>query len=439
VPLLAGLLLMAVLVLPRVVATAWDSLGMQWSALSMNWDASDASAVVVGLLSMVTISLPVLGIVYLLARVVRRTSRRTWVATAGRPVLRSGAVLAGALVLTGVTWAWWPGDQYRPIEANDRITVPQGIAPPSAPASFTGDVSSQPAAAPAGFAQGHWMLVALPQDAVQAIAGDAGNTANPPSSSWPFPFDPPAAPGEGDNQALAVNTVNGSSVFDSALALVWVTDGEDVDQSSEAYALANCTNCQTTAVSFQVVIVIGYAQVVTPENAAVAVNYLCAHCLTQALAMQTVAMLDAMPDEQTLATLSALWAQLEQSSQSFELLPLQQVYDQLVAAQTEILDLLGVSTGVAGTTDSEVEGAVTTGTTTTSEAPAETGTTSTTTEGTSTTESEPTSTEGTTGETTTTESGTTTEGESTTTGETTSGETTSTEGTTTGEAPATTP
>jgi putative peptide zinc metalloprotease protein len=419
VPLLAGLLLLAVLVLPRIVATAWDSLGLQWSALSTNWEFGDVSAVAVGLLSMVTIALPVLGIGYLVVRVVRRTSERTWKATAGRPALRTGAVLTATLLLAGISWAWWPRDQYRPIEANERITVAQGVVPPSAPVSYTVEAPGEDATASlAGVGQGQWMLVALPQDAVPTLTTTGGNGGTP-SSAWPFPFDPPDPPGEGDNQALAVNTQNGSSVFDSALALVWVTDGGPVDQTNEAYALASCSNCDTTAVSFQVVIVVGYAQIVTPENAAVAVNYVCARCLTQALAVQTVAMVDTMPDEQVLASLTALWTQLEQLSDSFELLPLNQVYDQIIAAQTQILDLLGVSTGTVATVGTAAaEVAATTETTTTSEAPA-----------TSTGETATTGSEGTPTEPTTTEPDTTTSGEPTTEGETT---TTTDTGSTTG-------
>jgi putative peptide zinc metalloprotease protein len=455
-PLLAGLLVLVVLVLPRIVATAWDSLGVQWSALSTNWEFGDISAVATGFLSMLTISLPVLGIAYLLARIVRRTSSRTWAATAGRPVLRVGCALMGAVLLAGITWAWWPRDQYRPIEANSQFALLDTVGPPAADVPLGASTPSEPTAlAATSFDQGQWMLVALPQGAVPPPT-DVGNVGIPPASSWPFPWDPPAPPGEGDNQALAVNTQDGSSVFDSALALVWVTDGGPVDQTNEAYALASCTNCETTAVSFQVIIVIGYAQVVTPENAAVAVNYLCAECLTQALAIQTIAMLDTMPDEQTLASLSTLWGELEQLSDSFQLLPFDDVYDQLIAAQTEILDLLGVPSAIAGET--EVTGGVTPGgTTTTSDAPAaETGATTTTPEGTTTTEPTTTSDSGTTtsdsgtttsggtdstttGDTTTTEGGTTTDGGSTTTTGDADGATTTTEGTTTGEGPATTP
>jgi putative peptide zinc metalloprotease protein len=39
-------------------------------------------------------------------------------------------------------------------------------------------------------------------------------------------------PGEGDNLALAVNTVDGTVVYDVAIAGVWVTDDEPVETAS---------------------------------------------------------------------------------------------------------------------------------------------------------------------------------------------------------------
>ena len=50
----------------------------------------------------------------------------------------------------------------------------------------------------------------------QSADGPTG-TAEP----WVFPFDKPLPPGEGDNQAAAFNTTDGSVTYDVAFALVW--------------------------------------------------------------------------------------------------------------------------------------------------------------------------------------------------------------------------
>jgi putative peptide zinc metalloprotease protein len=434
VPLLLAMLLLIILILPRIVGTAWDSLALQWDALAAHWDRGEASGTALGIFSLVTVSLPVLGIAYLLTRVTRGLSRGAWRATAGRPIMRTGALLCGGLLLAGLTFAWWPGENYRPIKADEqlRLTIPFGPSGTGGP--FLTSESAQAAAAPAASAPGRWMVVVLPREATAeataSLAQPTGAVDFPaappvdPRPEWPFPFDPPAAPEEGDNQALAVNTEDGASIFDSAIALVWVTDGGPVDQTNEAYALASCWNCETTAVSFQVVVVIGYAQVVTPENAAVALNYVCVECLTQALAIQTVVMLDELPDEAAMAQLNAVWNQLEQLSESFEAVPLEDVYAQLVGAQTAILDILG-GEGIAGETGI-VEGSEATTTSESTTTPAESGTATTGggAEGTTTTPSS--------GDTTTTGGGdTTTTGGDTTTSGTTTGEET---GTTAGEA-----
>ncbi len=115
VPILLTMLVLMVVMLPRIAATAWDSLGLQWGAVGASWGRADIASVAAGLLRMITLALPVAGIGYLLVRIVRRTVRRVWRGTTGRPMLRVVAVLAGALVMAGAGWAWWPGDQYRPI------------------------------------------------------------------------------------------------------------------------------------------------------------------------------------------------------------------------------------------------------------------------------------------------------------------------------------
>lgn len=95
-------------------------------------------------------------------------------------------------------------------------------------------------------------------------------------------------PSGGDtNQAVAVNTEDGASVFRLAFSIRHVTDGV-VDQQNQAYAYASCTDCKTVALAFQVVIVVGGANYVAPVNQSAAVNDQCTECLTFASATQIV-------------------------------------------------------------------------------------------------------------------------------------------------------
>ena len=69
--------------------------------------------------------------------------------------------------------------------------------------------------------------------------------------------------------------------------LVWA-DGDEVLNVNEAHAYASCQNCVTVAVAFQVVLIMDDAQVVVPQNLAVAANYECYRCITAAIASQLV-------------------------------------------------------------------------------------------------------------------------------------------------------
>lgn len=95
------------------------------------------------------------------------------------------------------------------------------------------------------------------------------------------------APGADDNVAVAVNTEDGASVFRLAFSVRMVANGV-IDEENRAYALARCSDCQTVALAFQVVLVWGDANVVVPENEAVAYNDRCVECLTYASATQIV-------------------------------------------------------------------------------------------------------------------------------------------------------
>lgn len=91
----------------------------------------------------------------------------------------------------------------------------------------------------------------------------------------------------GDNAAIAVNTRDGSSIFRLAFE-VRRTMSDVVDNQNAAVAYASCEECRTVAVAIQVVLVMGDAEQVTPENFAIAINEECTLCETMAFAYQIV-------------------------------------------------------------------------------------------------------------------------------------------------------
>ena len=94
--------------------------------------------------------------------------------------------------------------------------------------------------------------------------------------------------------------------YDVAFALVWAEEGETVDTTNEADAFASCTS---VAVGFQVVPIVGQADVIVPENLSAAASYDCFRCQTFALANQLVLTLDGPLSHDGMARLNALWAE----------------------------------------------------------------------------------------------------------------------------------
>ncbi len=90
-----------------------------------------------------------------------------------------------------------------------------------------------------------------------------------------------------DNVAVALNTKDGGSIFKLAFSIRKVA-GEVVDNTNAAVAYSSCTECSTTAIAIQIVLVTGDPDVVTPTNLAVAVNENCTLCTTFAAAYQIV-------------------------------------------------------------------------------------------------------------------------------------------------------
>lgn len=336
VPVLAVVLGAMVVLLPRLAATAWDGIRVQREGISASLAAGEAAAATVGVLAIVTLAIPVLGIVYLLARVVRRTVRRIWRAAGDHPVRRFGVVTAGLFVATAVAAVWWPHGQYEPVSPTEPGTV-QDLLATEVRTAGTGDV--EPHRAERAPLRGVPPLLAVDADhdpdtqvepeGVGGATGTAGaehDTALAPAPAepdldvaaelvdrpdWPFAWDPPPDALASDNRAWAVNTRDGTTVGDVTIDSRWLRDGGPVAHRNEAWALAHCVDCTTFAVAFQALFIVGGADEVTPVNSSVATNDRCERCTTHAVAEQLVLTLDRLPDPQVRARISHVLAQLQ--------------------------------------------------------------------------------------------------------------------------------
>ncbi len=114
---------------------------------------------------------------------------------------------------------------------------------------------------------------------------EVGATASPDPSSAPAGGS--TTSGGDDNAAVAVNTKDGSTVYAVRLKVVF-TGADVVDSTNVAVAAASCTDCQTVAIALEGVVITGDAEVIAPENVALAINSGCTNCQTLAYAYQNV-------------------------------------------------------------------------------------------------------------------------------------------------------
>lgn len=366
VPILLASLGLIVWTLPRVLATAWDSVVLNWSTLKAAVDEGQTSSAALAALSIFALAIPALSMAYLVTRIARRTATKTWRATEGRPVRRSLALIVAAGLIAAIVAAWWPHGQYTPIQEHERGTISAIGNPPVAAAADE---------VPMGGDTYELASISLPVVAADGTVSDAPTTFElleiGPSGEvmgstmidsveelGSFPFPLPEGPGEGDNQALVVNTIDGSTVIDLALSLVYVVDGDIVDNRNEAYALASCKNCSTVAIAFQVVIIVDGNHVVIPQNVAAAINAECVKCITEAMATQLIGTtMEPLTDAQ-MAALEALFVELEALDENAGTMELEVLYAELDEIQTEIETLLvdygaiqpasSIESGIAG-------------------------------------------------------------------------------------------
>jgi putative peptide zinc metalloprotease protein len=360
VPVLLAVLVLMVLALPRLLGTAASSLQEQAALLGDRFGEGDVVGVGVRVLSLLAIALPTLGTLVIIGRAAQQVATRAWRGTEDRPVRRGLAGLVAAGMVAGLAWAWWPDPgAYRPIRPYERGVV-QDVLPVSLrSATPTGLVEGRSGAArtiwPADAAlpsadKPELAVVLVPREAgAQPDSGATSDATAPATPTWVFPFNRPAPPDKGDNQALAVNTTDGGTVYDVAFALVWADD-DTVLNTNEAYALASCEGCRTVAVAFQVVLVVGSADVVVPQNLSAAVNYGCVECVTVALAQQLVVTVPEALDAQSLAELEALWREIAAFGGNLEDVPLSEIQARLEDFERQVLAVVGVDPSTAGST-----------------------------------------------------------------------------------------
>lgn len=349
VPLLILSVALMVLALPRIVGTSWASILDQQARLAAGLPEGDWLDVAARVAAIAVLILPLLAIAAMLVLLVRRIGTGIVRGTRDRPVRRAAAIAVAAVAVAAVAMAWWPdAHRYRPVQAYERGSLVDAVAAlnPVEPESLrSGEQGTTVTALPEGTELG---TAAEPQLAMILMPREGTDAA-----TWVFPFNQPLPPEADGNQALAVNTTDGSVVYDVAFALVWAED-DTVDTRNEAYAFASCTGCAAVAVGFQIVLIVGQADVIVPENLSAAVNYGCVSCLTYALASQLVVTLDGPLSDDGMARIEELWAEITRFGEDLRNVPLSEIEKRLEEYKARIVEIIEQDATKAGAhTDSD--------------------------------------------------------------------------------------
>ncbi|MEA2640624.1 MAG: putative peptide zinc metalloprotease protein [Chloroflexota bacterium] len=127
---------------PRIMATAWESAGMQLSTFGTDVAGADVGGAIAAIVQLVALSLPTVGMIIVLVTLVRKGFGALWRWSSDSTVKRGVAGLATAAVAALVVFLWVPElpfrsggsgplyaeSQFRPIQANERGTVGDAIA-----------------------------------------------------------------------------------------------------------------------------------------------------------------------------------------------------------------------------------------------------------------------------------------------------------------------
>jgi putative peptide zinc metalloprotease protein len=150
VPLLFFQLLMVLIHLPRIVGTALDSAGKQWHASAHAFGSGKAVAGATGVLEILVLAVPIIGILLMLVRVFHRGGVWTWQHTQGKPVLRLSALAVAGGLAALLAMAWLPTHNYKPIRPGEKGTMADGVAAVEQLPTGHGPLASRERAAQAG-------------------------------------------------------------------------------------------------------------------------------------------------------------------------------------------------------------------------------------------------------------------------------------------------
>jgi putative peptide zinc metalloprotease protein len=113
---------------PRIFATAWDSFLVHFDKASDAFGSGSPLSGVVSTGQMVMLALPAAGITYSSTRAGSKALGGGWRWSEGSPARRLALVVVTAGIVGLIAFLWWPNGEYKPIQKQERGTLPGAIA-----------------------------------------------------------------------------------------------------------------------------------------------------------------------------------------------------------------------------------------------------------------------------------------------------------------------
>ena len=123
IPIIGFSVTMAVIGLPRIVATAADSVAKQWNGMTHALSDGRYMGATAGALATFAVALPAASVSYMFLRTTRRAARGLWRLTDGRSAARAALVPLYGVAAIGLVWLWWPNGEYHPLHKGEKWTV----------------------------------------------------------------------------------------------------------------------------------------------------------------------------------------------------------------------------------------------------------------------------------------------------------------------------
>jgi putative peptide zinc metalloprotease protein len=128
VPVIALLFVVMLIHAPRAFATAYDSFAVHYSRVGPDISHGRTGKAALNVFEMLILLLPLMGMVYSIARVGKRAGAGAWSWSAVHPARRGGLALGTAAAVALVAFLWWPHGEYRPIQPGEKGTLVSAVS-----------------------------------------------------------------------------------------------------------------------------------------------------------------------------------------------------------------------------------------------------------------------------------------------------------------------